>query len=287
MMLRSRWPPLPRGGSRCRRAVARHAARGERRRRRELHQGLAGARARGPAHGRDRLARLPAVLREQQAGQRQGLRERRRLRGRRPARLHAAARSSGRSSRSTAPTRPGRRRSTSTSTRSRSRRARAKEVDFSTPYYTNPQAIIVVKGSPYAHATSAGGAASGAKFGVQIGTTSLSAVDQRDQADASSRRSSTTPTTSSARCKIGRVEAIVVDLATAFDLTSGEIPHGDDRRPVQRARRGQLGPAARPRARKLTPCVDKAVGALRANGTLAATHQALDAVRRPACPVLK
>ena len=53
---------------------------------------------------------------------------------------------------------------------------RAKEVDFSTPYYTNPQGIIVAaERRRCAHATSLA-ALKNAKIGVQIGTTSLSAV---------------------------------------------------------------------------------------------------------------
>ena len=56
--------------------------------------------------------------------------------------------------------------------------ARAKAVDFSTPYYTNPQAVVVVKGSKFANVSSLA-ALRGAKFGVQVGTTSLSAVSSQ------------------------------------------------------------------------------------------------------------
>ena len=42
---------------------------------------------------------------------------------------------------------PGRRTSTSTSTRSRSRPPRQKAVDFSDPYFTAPQAVVLAKGS--------------------------------------------------------------------------------------------------------------------------------------------
>jgi polar amino acid transport system substrate-binding protein len=52
---------------------------------------------------------------------------------------------------------------------------RAKEGDFSSPYYTNPQGIIVVSSSPFAHAKTLA-ALNGATIGVQIGTTSLAAV---------------------------------------------------------------------------------------------------------------
>src|SRR4029077_3373563 len=50
--------------------------------------------------------------------------------------------------------------------------ARSKEVDFSNPYYTNPQGIIVASSSPLAPARSLS-AFKNATIGVQIGTTSL------------------------------------------------------------------------------------------------------------------
>jgi ABC-type amino acid transport system permease subunit len=53
--------------------------------------------------------------------------------------------------------------------------ARAKVVTFSAPYHTNPQGILVKAGTPLAHATSLA-AFKHAKLGVQIGTTSLAAV---------------------------------------------------------------------------------------------------------------
>ena len=75
------------------------------------------------ADDRDRQAGLPALLRGQRPDQRQGLRERRRLRDRRAARLQRGPGRVGRSSPSTPPTRPVPRTSTSTSTRSRSPRS--------------------------------------------------------------------------------------------------------------------------------------------------------------------
>src|SRR3954447_23791664 len=53
---------------------------------------------------------------------------------------------------------------------------RQKVVDFSSPYYTNPQSVIVAKDSPLANAKSLT-ALKSAKIGVQIGTTSLDAVN--------------------------------------------------------------------------------------------------------------
>ena len=54
---------------------------------------------------------------------------------------------------------------------------REKEVDFSAPYYTANQAIVVLKSSEAAGAKSLA-ELKDAKIGVQIGTTSLSAVEE-------------------------------------------------------------------------------------------------------------
>jgi polar amino acid transport system substrate-binding protein len=53
---------------------------------------------------------------------------------------------------------------------------RAKQVDFSEPYYTTPQAVLVPAGSPFANATSVADLKD-ARFGVQVGTTSLEALE--------------------------------------------------------------------------------------------------------------
>ena len=70
-----------------------------------------------------------------------------------------------------------RRSSTSTSTRSRSRPRAQKRVDFSTPYYTAPQAVRGPKGSHARRARRSLADLKDAKIGVQIGTTSLDAVN--------------------------------------------------------------------------------------------------------------
>src|SRR4051794_38730215 len=53
--------------------------------------------------------------------------------------------------------------------------ARSKHVDFSKPYYTAQQAVVALKSSPEAKATSLADLKD-AKLGVQIGTTSLDAA---------------------------------------------------------------------------------------------------------------
>jgi polar amino acid transport system substrate-binding protein len=144
---------------------------------------------------------------------------------------------------------------------------RAKEVDFSTPYYTNPQGIIVASSSPLAHATSLA-AFKNTPIGVQIGTTSLAAVQSRINPSTQPDVFNTSNDVVEA-FKIHRVKAIVVDLATAFDLTATELHHtaiaGQFSAPG-----GDNWGLLLAKGSPLTACVNKAVNALRADGTLAA-----------------
>ncbi len=143
---------------------------------------------------------------------------------------------------------------------------RAKEVSFSTPYYTNPQAIIVYKNSPLAHAKSLA-AFKNSNLGVQIGTTSLSAAEQVIKPSKTPQIFDTSNDVIQA-FKIHRVDAIVVDYATALYLTSAELsktaiagqftaPGGDNWGLLLK------------KGSTLTPCVDKAIAKLKSNGTLA------------------
>ena len=147
---------------------------------------------------------------------------------------------------------------------------RAEAVDFSTPYYTNPQGIIVAANGPYAHATSLA-AFKNAKIGVQIGTTSLAAVTAEIKPSNQPDVFNTSNDTVTA-FKIHRVAAIVVDLATAFDLTSTELSHTTIAGQFQ-APGGDNWGLLLSKGSGLTACVDKAVSALSANGTLAALNK--------------
>jgi polar amino acid transport system substrate-binding protein len=144
---------------------------------------------------------------------------------------------------------------------------RAKAADFSTPYYTNPQAVVVAKGSKYAAAKTLA-ALRGAKFGAQVGSTSLQVVDsavkpsQQPQVFSSSNDVVTA-------LREHLVDAIVVDLATAFYLTSGgQIPHGQIVGQISASGGANWGVLLSKRS-KLTPCVDQALAKMRADGTLA------------------
>jgi polar amino acid transport system substrate-binding protein len=141
---------------------------------------------------------------------------------------------------------------------------RAKVVQFSTPYYTNPQGIIVASNSPYAHATSLSDFKS-ANIGVQIGTTSLSAATSLIKPTKAPQVFNTSNDVVEA-FKIGRVNAIVVDLATAFELTS-ELSHSTIAGQFS-APGGDNWGLLMSKGSPLTSCVDRAVSSLRSNGTL-------------------
>ena len=142
---------------------------------------------------------------------------------------------------------------------------RAQQVDFSEPYYTTPQAVLVPAGSPFANATSVADLKE-AQFGVQVGTTSLDAVES--VIDPSQQPQVFNDSNDTVRAlKSKQVEAIVVDLPTAIYLRDVEVegskvvgqfpaPGGDDWGVV-------LAKGSR-----LTPCVNEALGAMRASGEL-------------------
>jgi polar amino acid transport system substrate-binding protein len=143
-------------------------------------------------------------------------------------------------------------------------KARSQAVTFSTPYYTNPQAIIVYRSSPLAHAKSLA-AFKRAKIGVQVGTTSLGAVNQEIKPSSQPSVYNTSSDVVQA-FKVHQVDAIVTDYATALYLTTTVAKStvaGQFRAPG-----GDNWGLLMKKGSALAPCVDRAVAKLRANGTL-------------------
>jgi polar amino acid transport system substrate-binding protein len=150
---------------------------------------------------------------------------------------------------------------------------RAKAVDFSNGYYTVKQAIVAVNGSEFAGAKTLA-ELKDAKFGVQVGTTSLRAVTgvikpsaephvYNDQADAVNA------------LKNKQVDAIVVDLPTAFYVTAAQVE--GSKIVGQFSSTGGDAPEefglVMEKGSALKPCVDKAVDVLKSNGELAKIEQ--------------
>ena len=142
---------------------------------------------------------------------------------------------------------------------------RAERVDFSDPYYTAPQAVVSLKSSPTADATSLSELAD-AKLGVQIGTTSLDAVN--DLIKPSSQPQVFNDSNDTVRAlKTKRVDAIVVDLPTAFYLTAAEIPEAKITGQFA-APGGDNWGVVLGKDSELTDCVNQAIGKLKDSGEL-------------------
>ena len=132
-------------------------------------------------------------------------------------------------------------------------------------YYTAPQAIIVQKGSPYEGKTTLADFA-GATIGVQVGTTSLDAVTSLIAPSAQPKVFNNSNDVVAA-FKQKQVDAIVTDLPTALYLTAVELPKGVVAGQFSAPGGDQWG-ALLQKGSALTPCVDKAIEAMKADGSL-------------------
>jgi polar amino acid transport system substrate-binding protein len=142
---------------------------------------------------------------------------------------------------------------------------RAKRVDFSDPYFEAPQAVLAPQGSPVADATTLAALAD-AKIGVQVGTTSLDAVNATIKPKQQPQVFNDSNDTVRA-LKGKRVDAIVVDLPTAFYLVGAEV---QDAKIVGQfaAPGGDQWGLLLAKDSELTPCVNEALGKLRSSGEL-------------------
>ncbi|WP_051967452.1 ABC transporter substrate-binding protein [Kitasatospora mediocidica] len=145
---------------------------------------------------------------------------------------------------------------------------RAQAVDFSTSYYTADQGVLTLAGSPYANATSLG-ALKDARIGVQVATTSYQAV--LDELKPSHQPSVFNTTNDEVNAlQNGQIDAIVTDMPTVFYLAGSELNNGKIL--------GQFGYAGGTpeefglllqKGSALTSCVNQALTALKADGSLA------------------
>jgi polar amino acid transport system substrate-binding protein len=142
--------------------------------------------------------------------------------------------------------------------------AREKAVSFSKPYYVAPQAVVIGKGSDLKVSSLAD--LKDATIGVQIGTTSLDAVNQVVQPSTQPKVFNDSNDVVTA-LKQNQVDAIVVDLPTAFYLTAAQVP-GSKIVGQFSAPGGDSFGLLLAKDSKLTPCVDKAIAELDSSGEL-------------------
>ncbi len=142
---------------------------------------------------------------------------------------------------------------------------RAEQVDFSSPYYEADQAVVVKKGSKLDGATALSDFAD-ASIGVQIGTTSLDATNEVIQPASDPQVFDTSNDVVSA-LKNDQVDAIVVDVPTAFFLTAVQIPDATTVGQFSAPGGDQWG-ALLEKDSPLTGCVSAAVDELQSSGEL-------------------
>ncbi|WP_416984041.1 ABC transporter substrate-binding protein [Streptomyces sp. T028] len=149
---------------------------------------------------------------------------------------------------------------------------RKKAVDFSSGYYDVRQAVIALKGTKAAEATGIADL-KGLKLGAQVGTTSLDYIDDVVKPSQQAAVYAKNDQAKSA-LKNGQVDAIVVDLPTAFYITAAEVTNAEivGQFENQGGTPEQFG-LVLDKGSALTSCVTDAVDALREDGTLAKIEQ--------------
>ncbi|SHK44332.1 amino acid ABC transporter substrate-binding protein, PAAT family [Pseudonocardia thermophila] len=145
-------------------------------------------------------------------------------------------------------------------------------VDFSSPYYDVKQTVITIAGSPVADATTIA-ELKRARLGAQVGTTSLDALNEQI---APTTKPAVYSTNDDAKLALqnGQIDGIVVDLPTAFYITSAELENGKivGQLPASPGTPEQFG-AVLHKGSPLTGCVSAAVDRLRTSGALAALEK--------------
>ncbi len=144
--------------------------------------------------------------------------------------------------------------------------AREKAVDFSTPYYTANQAVVALKDSEAAKATSIE-ELKDTKIGVQIGTTSLQAVEEVIDPSSETQVFNNSNDVVTA-LKNEQVEAVVVDVPTALYLTAAQVEDAGIVGQFSAPGGDQWG-ALLAKGSSLTPCVDQAIEKMESSGELA------------------
>jgi len=157
--------------------------------------------------------------------------------------------------------------------------ARAKAVDMSDGYYFVAQSIVAMKGNPLEKVTSIS-AMKDFKFGAQVGTT---AYDTIKNSIAPNTKTSVYNSNDAAikALQAKQIDGLVVDLPTAFYITSAQLVDKNynplasivGQFPVQSGPNAEHFSLVLAKASPLTACVNSAIGAITANGTLAQITQ--------------
>jgi polar amino acid transport system substrate-binding protein len=145
-------------------------------------------------------------------------------------------------------------------------------VDFSEGYYEVEQALVAAEDSPAAQAQSIDDLKS-ERLGAAIGTTSLDYIDQVIQPDEQAQVFDDNAAAKAA-FDAGQVDGLVFDLPTAYFITAVEIPDAAivGVLPRQGPEPEELGMLFEDGS-ELVPCVNEALQALKADGTVEALEE--------------
>jgi polar amino acid transport system substrate-binding protein len=149
---------------------------------------------------------------------------------------------------------------------------RAQAVDFSDGYYSAAQAVIALKGTAGAEATSLDDL-KGLRLAAQTGTTSLTAIRDVIQPDTEAIPFEDTNAAKQA-LQNDQVDAILADLPTAFYISAVEIPQSTliGQFQPETGQQEEFGMLFQ-KGSELVPCVNEALAALKDDGTLAGIEQ--------------
>jgi polar amino acid transport system substrate-binding protein len=149
--------------------------------------------------------------------------------------------------------------------------ARAKQVDFSESYYDVNQALVAVKGTPIADATSIADLKP-YSIAAPLGTTSYDTITNVIQPDQEAGAFNTLDDTVAA-LNAGTVDGIIVDLPTALYLADPYVQEVTNsvvvgQFPVPAEGSKEYFGTVQPKDSSLTPCIDAALQEMKADGTL-------------------
>lgn len=145
---------------------------------------------------------------------------------------------------------------------------RKQAVDFSDGYYTVNQAVVALKDSPIAGATSLAELKE-SRLGAQVGTTSLAYITDVVEPNVDPQVFNDTNDAKNAM-QNGQLDGLVVDLPTAYYITAVEIPEGTivGQFPAQEG--GEEFGLLFQKGNPLVTCVNNVLAELKASGQLQA-----------------
>jgi polar amino acid transport system substrate-binding protein len=144
---------------------------------------------------------------------------------------------------------------------------RAQAVDLSDGYFDVSQAVVGAKDSDISKVTTISGLKD-FQFGAQVGTTSLAAINSTIAPTKEAKVYDTNDLAVEA-LKNGQIDGLVVDLSTAFYVTSAQFTDGVIVGTFPTPEGGEHFSVVLDKDSPLTDCVNQAIGQLRDSGELA------------------